>query len=112
MPAIPGSEMMRRSLVLLGRWRGRRALLPMLALMLVALAVTGIRPAQAAPSTVALWKVYPPGWNLVAGPAGSHLDPHGETLYTLDGAVPDYQSARLVPAAAGQGYWVYYPHGA
>lgn len=101
----------------LWRWRGNgagyrtRGLVSVLAaLMLLGLAPGA--PAAAAPGDVGLWKIYPPGWNLVAGPGGSRLGLHGEILLDLDGASGSYTRSDSPIAQAGQGYWVYYGGGA
>jgi hypothetical protein len=96
-------------------WRARfgtRSALLLLALVAGVLATGLQRTMAASPPASALWKIYAPGWNLVAGPGGSTLGLHSETLYTLDGALPAYTSYRQPVARAGEGYWVFYPTGA
>jgi len=69
-------------------------------------------PVAAAAGDVGVWKVCPPGWNLVAGPDGSRLALHGEPLLLLDGDQETFAQSDSNAAQAGQGYWVYYPQGA
>jgi len=66
----------------------------------------------AAANTVSFWKIYSPGWNLVAAPGGSRLALNGETLLDLDGARARYAQHTDQHARPGNGYWVYYPKGA
>ncbi|HLZ73307.1 MAG TPA: hypothetical protein VKV26_25665 [Dehalococcoidia bacterium] len=75
-----------------------------------ALAPAALRAAPA-PGTVAFWKIYPPGWNLVAGPQGARLALHGEPLYSLGGDQPQYAANSEGTAQNGQGYWVFYASG-
>lgn len=93
------------------RWPGFAALALTLALFCAALPAGAAR-VSAASNTVGFWKVYAPGWNLVAGPEGSHLALHGETLISLAGERPQYAESTLPTAHAGEGYWVYYNRGA
>lgn len=72
----------------------------------------GTAPVLAASGRASVWKVYPPGWNLVAGPDGSRLALHGETLFDLNGTTSDFTVNNSPLAQAGDGYWVYYPEGA
>ncbi|HEY7295568.1 MAG TPA: hypothetical protein VH916_11025, partial [Dehalococcoidia bacterium] len=55
---------------------------------------------------------YAPGWNLVAGPEGSHVRGASGNLYTLQPGDMDYEP---VPADAALracwGYWAYFPTG-
>src|SRR5581483_11403459 len=74
------------------------------------LAPAAVRAANA-PGTVAFWKVYAPGWNLVAGPQGARLALHGEPLYSLDGSQPQYADNSQGAVDSGIGYWVFYGTG-
>jgi hypothetical protein len=67
---------------------------------------------RAAGGQAGVWKIYAPGWNLVAAPDGARLALHGEELLQLDGSGGDYTVSDAPLAAAGSGYWVYYPQGA
>lgn len=55
---------------------------------------------------------YAPGWNLVAGPAGSKLNGAVGPLYTLQ---PGDSTYEVFPAGSplkdGYGYWAYFPNG-
>ncbi len=86
--------------------------LPMLATLILFSLFAGGAPVAAAPGDVGLWKIYPPGWNLVAGPNGSRLGLHGETLLGLDGASGAFTPSASPIARAGEGYWVFYRGGA
>gem|GEM_PF-2398176 len=66
----------------------------------------------AARGQVAFYKVYPPGWNLVAGPAGAVLAPGTQVLTSLTGTSDSYAVQQDSLARAGVGYWVFYPRGA
>ncbi len=94
---------------------GRRGWLAASMLLLCMLAGGALAPVRAsaatAPGTVAFWKVYAPGWNLVAGPQGARLALHGEPLYSLDGAQPQYADNGEGVAQSGEGYWVFYSTG-
>lgn len=81
----------------------------MLALV-AALSLQGVT--RAATGQAGVWKIYAPGWNLVAGPDGARLALHGEALVQLDGSGGDYTVGNAPLASAGAGYWVYYPQGA
>jgi hypothetical protein len=76
--------------------------------LLAGAAAPGAARAASAPGTVAFWKVYAPGWNLVAGPQGARLALHGEPLYSLDGSQPQYADNTQGAVAGGVGYWVFY----
>jgi hypothetical protein len=55
---------------------------------------------------------YPPGWNLVGGPAGTRLSGVTGSLYTLQYRDQGYEA--LQPArglTGGLGYWAYFPSG-
>ncbi len=93
---------------------GRPAWLAGLVLLGVLLAGAGAPAAvhaATAPGTVAFWKVYAPGWNLVAGPQGARLALHGEPLYSLDGSQPQYADNTQGAVDSGVGYWVFYGTG-
>ena len=101
-----------------GRW-GNRPLgsnaLSFVVLLACSLGVAGVgrgTPVATAAGDVGVWKVCPPGWNLVAGPDGSRLALHGEPLLLLDGDQETFAQSDSNAAQAGQGYWVYYPQGA
>ncbi len=86
----------------------RRCLLILLACLAAALCGRS-RPALAA-SVVTV--SYPPGWNLVGGPAGTRLSGATGSLYTLQYRDRGYES---LPASSGLtgglGYWAYFPNG-
>lgn len=55
---------------------------------------------------------YPAGWNLVAGPEGSHVIGATGQLYTLQPSDTDYEIFPVDSALhAGWGYWAYFPSG-
>lgn len=78
---------------------------------LLGAAAPGSVHAANAPGTVAFWRVYAPGWNLVAGPQGARLALHGEPLYSLDGSQPQYADNGQGVVNSGVGYWVFYGTG-
>lgn len=83
-----------------------RRLCPALALV-VALPLAG---AMRTPRALAI--TYAPGWNLVSGPAGSHLVGAEGEIYTLqpgDGAYEAFPAD--APLSAGYGYWAFFPRG-
>jgi hypothetical protein len=54
---------------------------------------------------------YAPGWNLVAGPAGSTF-PGATAVYSFPPGAEDYIARTgATPSSTGYGYWAYYPHG-
>jgi len=58
------------------------------------------------PATV----TYPPGWNLVAGPAGTVLSGTVGPLYTYEAGDTSYEVLPAdTPLEAGIGYWAYFP---
>lgn len=83
----------------------------LLTVLLAGAAVPGAARAATAPGTVAFWKVYAPGWNLVAGPQGARLALHGEPLYSLDGSQPQFAENTQGAVDSGVGYWVFYGTG-
>ncbi|HZQ36668.1 MAG TPA: hypothetical protein VFD32_12100 [Dehalococcoidia bacterium] len=91
------------------RWWAAGPLL--LGLLLAGVLAPGAVRAANAPGTVAFWKVYAPGWNLVAGPQGARLALHGEPLYSLDGSQPQYADNSQGAVDSGIGYWVFYGTG-
>ncbi len=65
------------------------------------------KPTQAAPSVA-----YPPGWNLVAGPAGSTVSGAVGALFTLQAGDAEYETVpNEAPLQACVGYWTYFPSG-
>jgi len=83
-----------------------------LALSVGAAGVRHAAPVAAEAGDVGVWKVCSPGWNLVAGPDGSRLALHGESLLLLAGDQESFAENNSNLARAGEGYWVYYPQGA
>jgi hypothetical protein len=67
-------------------------------------------PASAQPHNAAV--TYPPGWNLVGGPAGTRLSGASSVLYTLQFADSGYRSVSADGGlTGGYGYWAYFPSG-
>ena len=87
------------------------ALLLLALCALLGAALGGARAASAAAARVSFYKVYTPGWNLVAGPVGATLAPGTQPLTSLDGTSDNYTVQQDTRAQAGAGYWVFYPHG-
>lgn len=84
----------------------RRVLLLLLVLALSA----GAAPVAARPHSVTV--SYPPGWNLVGGPAGTRLSGASATLYTLQYTDTGYRSVAAAGGlTGGYGYWAYFPAG-
>ena len=53
---------------------------------------------------------YQPGWNMVAGPAGTTFDKAQNPLYTIQLGTNQYLTQpNTQPVAAGAGYWAYFP---
>jgi hypothetical protein len=94
-------------------WPGRPRTTPALLLLcaLITTVLGSAHAAGAATSRVAFYKVYTPGWNLVAGPVGAVLAPGTQLLTSLDGTSDSYTVQQDATAQAGAGYWVFYPHG-
>jgi hypothetical protein len=83
---------------------------PFLALVLVvtALAASTAPHSRAATTTVS----YPPGWNLVGGPAGTRLSGAAGSLYTLQFKDTGYETVAAPRGlTGGLGYWAYFPNG-
>ncbi len=85
----------------------RRRFAPLLLLLALVLLLPRIWHATAQTAVT-----YTPGWNLVAGPSGSHLNGAVDPIYTLQPADTDYESFPADTAlVGGQGYWAYFPNG-
>lgn len=85
--------------------RPLRAALP----AIVALALAPLTPSRV-PQALAV--NYAPGWNLVSGPAGSHLVGAEGVIYTLQPGDADYEAFPAdAPLSGGYGYWAYFPRG-
>lgn len=82
-----------------------------LAVLVVAAAWLALhQPAVAAPRAASV--SYPPGWNLVGGPAGTRLSGATGSLYTLQFKDSGYRSLDVSqPLTGGFGYWAYFPGG-
>jgi PKD repeat protein len=53
---------------------------------------------------------YQPGWNMVAGPAGTSFSQAQNPLYTIQLGTNQYQTQpNTQPVAAGAGYWAFFP---
>ncbi len=84
----------------------RRLLLPILVLAF------GVGLLSAWPAAAQTAVTYAPGWNLVAGPSGSHLRGAADPIYTLQPGDEDYESFPAGSAlVSGYGYWAYFPGG-
>jgi hypothetical protein len=94
-------------------WSGRLRSAPLLFAFVLLLggALGGARGVAAASARISFYKVYTPGWNLVAGPVGATLAPGTQPLTSLDGTSDNYTVQQDTTAQAGAGYWVFYPHG-
>jgi hypothetical protein len=80
----------------------RRLVLVVLALALL-IGDQTVRPVHAV--------TYAPGWNLVAGPAGSTF-PGAAAVYSFPPGAEDYIARTgVTPSSTGYGYWAYYPQG-
>jgi hypothetical protein len=87
----------------------RRSRLFVLGLFAVLL-VSRSPSAQASPHAMTV--TYPPGWNLVGGPAGTTLSGATGTMYTLQYDDSSYRSIPVgTPLTGGLGYWAYFPSG-
>lgn len=104
--------------------RSRRQTLKLLAAGLGGLAASSVElgaargaeqpaPAAALPPREQAGAVnYPPGWNLVGGPAGSTLAGATGNLYSLQPGDSDYQVFPAnTPLQPCWGYWAYFPSG-
>lgn len=93
------------------RVRLRAALLLLACCALLGAALGGAHGVAAASARISFYKVYTPGWNLVAGPVGATLAPGTQPLTSLSGTGDSYTVQQDATAQAGAGYWVFYPHG-
>jgi hypothetical protein len=81
--------------------------IPLATLILVAALVVSAPARAQAPAVM-----YPPGWNLVAGPQGARLSGATGQIYTLQPGDTTYESLPAgSPLSACVGYWAYFPNG-
>jgi len=79
--------------------------------LVVALLSLGAAPVPR-PQAEGVTVLYPAGWNLVGGPAGTALNGNTRALYTFGFRDTEYRVlAPETPLTGGLGYWAYFPNG-